>query len=255
MLVLMGINYPADRIYQLGWTSVNDEALILVVDDDEIVAKTIERSLRAAGFRVTVVHSGVEALQSARRISPDLMVLDVIMPGMDGFEVCRQVRADPILSDLPVLFLTAKGKEEDRIAGLRAGADDYLAKPFNLDELYLRVRAILRRTKRDQEQEPAQRLEVGEYSLDTLSYKVNGPHGSQVLTPVQFDLLYHLMSHPKQVFSPERLLQEVWDYPHDTGSPDLVRVHIKNLRAKTEDDPGNPEFIRTIKGHGYTVSL
>lgn len=234
---------------------MDDEAQILVVDDDEIVAKTIERSLRASGFRVSVVHSGVEALQSARRNTPDLLVLDVIMPGMDGYEVCKQVREDPLLKDLPVLFLTAKGKEEDRITGLRAGADDYLAKPFNVDELYLRVRAILRRTKRDKTHEPALLLEVGDYSLDTRSYKVHGPLGSQVLTPVQFDLLYHLMSHPEQVFSPERLLQEVWDYPHDTGSPDLVRVHIKNLRAKTESDPGNPQFIRTIKGHGYTVSV
>jgi DNA-binding response OmpR family regulator len=181
----------------------------LVVDDDEIVARTIERSLRAGGFRVAVVHSGVEALRSARRQPPDLMVLDIIMPGLDGFEVCRQVRADPILKDLPILFLTAKAKEEDRIVGL--------------------------------------------YTLDTRSFEIEGPNGISILTPVQFDLLYHLMSHPGQVFSPERLLQEVWDYPHDTGSPDLVRVHIKNLRVKTESDPSNPLFIQTIKGHGYKV--
>lgn len=228
--------------------------LILVVDDDDIVARTIERSLRAVGFRVAVVHSGVEALQVARRQPPDLMVLDVIMPGMDGFEVCRQIRADPILQDLPVLFLTAKGKEEDRIVGLRAGADDYLSKPFNLDELYLRVRAILRRTKKKFREEPPQSLTVGAHTLETRSFEITGPKGISILTPVQFDLLYHLMSHPGQVFSPERLLQEVWDYPHDTGSPDLVRVHIKNLRAKTESDPSNPLFIRTIKGHGYKVA-
>ncbi len=233
---------------------MEDDNLILVVDDDEIVARTIERSLRAGGFRVAVVHGGVEALRVARRQPPDLMVLDIIMPGMDGFEVCRQVRADPILHDLPVLFLTAKGKEEDRIAGLRAGADDYLIKPFNLDELYLRVRAILRRTKREIQEDPTQSLHVGAYVLDTRSFEINGPNGNSVLTPVQFDLLYHLMSHPGQVFSPERLLQEVWDYPHDTGSPDLVRVHIKNLRVKTESDPSNPIFIRTIKGHGYKVA-
>lgn len=231
-----------------------EEALILVVDDDEIVARTIERSLRAGGFRVAVVHSGVEALRSVRRNPPDLMVLDVIMPGMDGVEVCKQVRSDPLMSDLPILFLTAKSKEEDRIEGLRAGADDYLMKPFNLDELYLRIRAILRRTKIVTEKPADQKLIVGKFSLDTRSYQVEGPNGPEVLTPVQFDLLYHLMLHPDQVFSPERLLQEVWDYPHDTGSPDLVRVHIKNLRAKTEVDPSQPKFIRTIKGHGYTVT-
>lgn len=232
-----------------------EEANILVVDDDEIVARTIERALRTGGFKVSVVHSGVEALQHARRNLPDLMVLDVLMPGMDGFEVCRQVREDPILKDLPVLFLTAKGKEEDRITGLRMGADDYLSKPFNLDELYLRVRAILRRTRLSVEidkEEPV--LKVGDYTLDTRAFQVTGPRGTVSLTPVQFDLLYHLMSHAGQVFSPERLLQEVWDYPHDTGSPDLVRVHIKNLRTKIELDSSKPLFIKTVKGHGYTVS-
>lgn len=231
------------------------DAQILVVDDDEIVARTIERALRTGGFKVSVVHSGVEALQFARRNAPDLMVLDVLMPGMDGFEVCRQIRDDPILRELPILFLTAKGREEDRITGLRAGADDYLTKPFNLDELYLRVRAILRRTQaKESEEEQDAQMVVGEYTLDARSFQVIGPLGAVSLTPVQFDLLYHLMSHAGQVFSPERLLQEVWDYPHDTGSPDLVRVHIKNLRNKIEVDAANPTFIRTIKGHGYTVA-
>jgi DNA-binding response OmpR family regulator len=234
---------------------VSDDAKIMVVDDDEIVARTIERTLRAGGFQVVVVHSGVEALRAARRNPPDLMVLDVLMPGLDGYEVCRQVREDPLLKDLPILFLTAKGKEEDRITGLQAGADDYISKPFNLDELYLRVRAILRRTRRFEESETPALLVVGDYSLDTRSYEITGPQGSTSLTPVQFDLLYHLMSHPDQVFSPERLLQEVWDYPHDTGSPDLVRVHIKNLRSKIEINPTKPKFILTIKGHGYKVSV
>jgi DNA-binding response OmpR family regulator len=234
---------------------VSVDAKIMVVDDDEIVARTIERTLRAGGFQVVVVHSGVEALRAARRNPPDLMVLDVLMPGLDGYEVCRQVRDDPLLNNLPILFLTAKGKEEDRIAGLQAGADDYIGKPFNLDELYLRVRAVLRRTQRFEESEPPAILVAGDYTLDTRSYEVTGPKGASSLTPVQFDLLYHLMSHPDQVFSPERLLQEVWDYPHDTGSPDLVRVHIKNLRSKIELNPSKPKFIRTIKGHGYTVSV
>jgi DNA-binding response OmpR family regulator len=234
---------------------VTDDAKIMVVDDDEIVARTIERTLRAGDFQVVVVHSGVEALRAARRNPPDLMVLDVLMPGLDGYEVCRQVREDPLLNNLPILFLTAKGKEEDRITGLQAGADDYISKPFNLDELYLRVRAILRRTRRLEESETPVLLVAGDYSLDTRSYEITGPQGSTSLTPVQFDLLYHLMSHPDQVFSPERLLQEVWDYPHDTGSPDLVRVHIKNLRSKIELNPARPKFILTIKGHGYKVSV
>jgi two-component system alkaline phosphatase synthesis response regulator PhoP/two-component system response regulator RpaA len=184
------------------------------------------------------------------------------------------------------LFLTAKSKDEDKITGFNVGADDYLSKPFNIDELILRVRAILRRTKTQQRQKsqevgetttmysdatpqirsnggPAKNdrdesshcLSVGEYVLDTRSYELQSPHhGKMRLTPVQFDLLYHLMSHPGEIFSPARLLDEVWDYPSDAGSPDLVRVHIKNLRERIELDPRIPTFIRTVPGYGYTIN-
>lgn len=259
---------------------------ILIVEDDEIVARTIERSLRSEEFRVTVANSGVEGLKTARAILPDLVILDVIMPGMDGYTVCREMRSDLKLANIPILFLTAKVKDEDKIAGFNAGADDYLTKPFNIDELVLRVRAILRRT-----QQPERRLEssvaaaesvgltsrvqtilsqisnepkpveashcliVGEYILDTRTYELYTPSkGKLRLTPVQYDLLYHLMSRPGQIFSPARLLDEVWDYPSDTGSPDLVRVHIKNLRERIESDPSHPQFIRTVPGYGYTVN-
>ena len=123
---------------------------ILIIEDDEIVAKTIERVLRGDEFRVAIANSGVEGLQQAHRLVPDLVILDVIMPGMDGYAVCRQMRADPILEDAPILFLTAKTKDEDKIDGFKAGADDYLGKPFNIDELLLRIRAILRRVKRNE---------------------------------------------------------------------------------------------------------
>ncbi len=255
---------------------------ILVVEDDDIVARTIERCLRSGEFRVTLAASGVEGLQTARRTPPDLVILDVIMPGMDGYTVCREMRADPILKDVPVLFLTAKAKDEDKITGLTAGADDYLSKPFNLDELILRVRAILRRTMMNRA-EPASKpvqpetpmitqtrstlshedeaaahtersIAIHGYTLDTRTYEVTTPHSGKIrLTPVQFDLLYHLMSHPDEIFSPSRLLDEVWDYPSDAGSPDLVRVHIKNLRERIEPDAKAPVFIETIPGYGYTI--
>lgn len=233
-----------------------EQANILVIEDDEIVARTIERSLRGNEFIVTLASSGVEGLKVARRHRPDLVILDIIMPGMDGYAVCREIRADPMLASLPVLFLTAKVKDEDKIAGFNAGADDYLSKPFNIDELILRVRAILRRTRKPAA--PAETVEhqvrVGEYLLDTAAFDLATPHHGKVrLTPVQFDLIYHLMSHPGQIFSPMRLLNEVWDYPTDTGSPDLVRVHVKNLRELVEVDPHAPAFIRTIPGYGYTV--
>jgi two-component system response regulator RpaA len=232
---------------------------ILVVEDDDIVARTIERTLRGHEFRITVANSGVQGLQVARRQPPALVVLDVIMPGLDGYAVCREMRADPLLANVPILFLTAKSKDEDKITGLRAGADDYLTKPFNIDELLLRVRAVLRRTRSapaavSVSAEKQHELTVGAYVLDTQAFKLHTPRGEVQLTPVQFDLLYHLMSHPGQVFSPLRLLHEVWDYPSDAGSPDLVRVHIKNLRERVEVDPRSPTFIQTVPGHGYTIS-
>ena len=259
---------------------------LLIIEDDPIVAHTIERSLRGDEFRITVTNSGVDGLKTARRTLPDLVILDIVMPGMDGYTVCREMRADPLLVNIPILFLTAKIKDEDKVAGFRAGADDYLCKPFNVDELILRVQAIVRRAQTrpvvpvpgDPYHAPAgdfsprvqsilnqasngaraietnQCLVIGEYVLDTRAYELHTPaRGKLRLTPVQYELLYHLMSHPGQIFSPSRLLDEVWDYPHDTGSPDLVRVHIRNLREKIETDPRSPQFIRTVPGYGYTV--
>ncbi len=252
-------------------------ASILVIEDDEIVARTIERCLRGGEFRVRLANSGVEGLRAARREMPDLVILDVIMPGMDGYAVCEEMRADPVLTEVPVLFLTAKTKDEDKISGFSSGGDDYLGKPFNVDELILRIRAILRRSRKQQETPvtatangenevpgtPAQVnpgfrvdrvITIGDYSINTRTYEFCGPKSGKIrLTPVQFDLLYHLMNHPREIFSPARLLDEVWDYPTDAGSPDLVRVHIKNLRERIEDDPRSPKFIKTIAGYGYTI--
>lgn len=249
---------------------------VLVIEDDEIVARTIERCLRGGEFHVRLANSGVDGLQAARRDIPNLVILDVIMPGMDGYAVCREMRSDALLVDVPILFLTAKTKDDDKINGFTAGADDYLGKPFNVDELLLRIRAILRRSLRSEairsaqttpnleqkiipsRNERTERAEeiiiIGPYSLNTRTYEFSGPKIDKIrLTPVQYDLLYHLMSHPRDIYSPARLLDEVWDYPSDAGSPDLVRVHIKNLRERIEEDPRNPKFIKTIAGYGYTI--
>lgn len=231
-------------------------ATILVIDDDELVSRTLQRTLKLYDYQVMVANSGPEGLQLARRHRPDLFVLDIMMPGMDGYQVCRQIRGDPLLADLPVLFLTAKGKDEDKIEGFRAGADDYLSKPFNMEELQLRVKAILRRSTPAESSTPELLTEiiVGNVRLDCRTFEVTTPNGTALLTNVQFDLLYHLLSNVDQVFNSQQLLQDVWDYPRDTGSPELVRAHIKNLREKIEPKPSNPIYIRTIQGHGYTFS-
>lgn len=248
---------------------------ILIIEDDDIVARTIERCLRGKDFHVNMANSGVAGLKAAHRKVPDLVILDVIMPGMDGYTVCKEMREDPILKEVPILFLTAKIKPEDAILGLSLGADDYLRKPFNVDELLMRVQAILRRTKNESKQAPQTEpavlastdqktrpldmgdnhiVRIGKYSLNTRTYMFSSPvKGEFRVTPVQYALLYHLMSHPNKIFSPSILLEEVWDYPDTAGSADLVRVHIKNLREAIEEDPQNPQFIKTIKGYGYTI--
>lgn len=243
-----------------------DQKTILVVEDDDIVAQTIEHCLRRENFRVILAQTGVEGLQLARRHQPNLIVLDIIMPGMDGLTVCRQLRQDPVISDTPVLMLTAKTRDEDKVNGFLAGADDYLSKPFNVDEFILRVRAILRRTESHRSSNRVQRsaqstveptsdvIEISGFKLDTRTFELSTPtKGIIRLTPIQYDLLYHLMRHAGEIFSPNRLLDEVWNYPLDSGSPDLVRVHIKNLRERVEEDPKDPLFIETIPGFGYTI--
>ena len=227
---------------------------ILVIDDDELVSRTLQRALKMYGYHVMVSNSGTEGLQLARRHKPDLFILDIMMPGADGYQVCRQIRGDPMLSDLPVLFLTAKLKDEDKIEGFRAGADDYLTKPFNMEELQLRVKAIMRRVEPADPKPVSTDVIAGDVVLDTRSFQVTTPHGTALLTNVQFDLLYHLMSNVDQVFNSQQLLQDVWDYPRDTGSPELVRAHIKNLREKIEPEPSKPRYIRTVQGHGYTFT-
>jgi two-component system response regulator RpaA len=243
-----------------------EPANLLVIEDDYIVARTIERSLRGDEFHVSLASRGEKGIFIARQSHPDLVILDIIMPDMDGYQVCRAMRADPQLAEIPILFLTAKVRPQDKITGFRVGADDYLCKPFNVEELILRVRAILRRTRPAPESDaqpsanPMLReasphcLSIDYYVLDTRSFELQTPQRGKIrLTPLQYDLLYHMMTHPGETFTPNRLLDEIWDFPSGKGSPDLVRVHIKTLRERIENDPSAPSFIRTVPGRGYTV--
>jgi DNA-binding response OmpR family regulator len=224
-----------------------------VVDDDADVADTIKRSLLNRGHLVDVVYDGVEALEAVRKKNPDLIVLDVVMPHMDGIEVCRRLRQDMQTAHVPIIFLTAMGRITDKLEGFEAGADDYLTKPFDIQELEVRVRAVLRRSLPQVPVQPDV-LTVGSLDLNLRTYQVHTGNKVALLTPVEFELLHHLMAHPGEVFSSERLLQEVWEYPAGTGDPALVRMHVKNIREKIEQNPRSPVHLCTVSRHGYKIS-
>ena len=227
-------------------------ASILVVDDDVDVAETIKRSLINKGHIVGVVYNGVEALEAVKQEQPHLIILDVIMPHMDGMKVCRRLREDPKTAHIPIIFLTAMGRLVNKLEGFEAGADDYITKPFDIQELEVRVRAVLRRSLSPVQAEPDV-LVVGDLSLNRRTYEVRAGPKISLLTPIEFELLHYLMSHAGEVFSSERLLQEVWEYPPGTGDPALVRMHVKNIRDKVEREPGRPQYLRTVSRHGYTI--
>jgi DNA-binding response OmpR family regulator len=227
-------------------------ALILIVDDDEDVLKTIQLSLTKGGYQVIAVNNGYQALQHARRERPNLVILDYAMPEIDGIEVCRQLRASPATASVPILFLTAYGSIDNKIAGFDAGADDYLVKPFALQELNLRVKALLRRGAENPGESLAQ-ISVGNLSLDCRTFDLMIGNRKVLLTPVEFELLHYMMTHAGQVLSTEQLLRDVWQYPPGTGSSELVRAHIKNLRNKIETNPKEPVYLKTIGRFGYTI--
>lgn len=228
-------------------------ASILVVDDDIDVAETIKRSLSNRGYAVDVVYNGVEALEAVEERHPHLIILDVIMPHMDGIEVCRRLRQNPQTAPIPIIFLTAMGRLTDKLEGFKAGADDYITKPFNLRELEMRVQAVLRRSLPTAEAE-SDVLIVGNLNLNRRTYEIKSGSKVSLLTPIEFELLHYLMSHAGEVFSSEQLLQAVWEYPPGTGDPALVRMHIKNIRNKVECEPSRPRYLRTISRHGYTIT-
>jgi DNA-binding response OmpR family regulator len=229
-------------------------AHILAVDDDAPVLHSVKRVLEKAGFTVSVASGGQEALDMIAKQRFDLVVLDIIMPEMDGIEVCRRIRADPFVAKLPILFLTAKGRPSDVAQGLDAGGDDFLTKPFEVIELPARVRALLRRAPGGLLDTESEYLVVGDLQLHTTRFEVHVGERLVDLTAVEHQLLHCLMLHAGQPIPAEQLLQDVWQYPPGTGDPILVRVHIGNLRAKIEPQPDTPRYIRNIRGRGYLLS-
>ncbi|MBT9260034.1 MAG: response regulator transcription factor [Clostridiales bacterium] len=215
---------------------------ILIVEDERPIAEILEFNLRKEGYDVAVVYRGDEALEAYRRLNPRLIVLDLMLPGMSGWDVCRQIRRE---SNVPILILTARDGAESKVEGLELGADDYVTKPFDMRELLARIRAILRRF-------PGQDglLRLGDLEMDLENFTVRKRGQEIPLTLREFELLRHLLLHRGQVFTREELLRDVWDYQFP-GDVRTVDVAIRRLREKIEDDSANPRYVLTKRGFGY----
>jgi len=219
---------------------------VLVVDDEPTVREVVQHYLEREGYDVRVAEDGHGALAALAADTPDLIVLDLMLPGVDGLDVCRQVRAE---GATPIIMLTAKGHETDRIVGLELGADDYVVKPFSPRELVARVRSVLRRSASGEGQRPAP-LRAGDVVVDPATREVTVAGRPVSLTVREFDLLAFLVHHPRQVFTRSQLLRQVWEYTW-LGDTSTVTVHMRRLRAKVEDDPSNPLRLQTVYGVGY----
>lgn len=216
---------------------------ILVVDDDPAISEMLSIVLESEGLEAIVVNDGNEAVPAFREHEPDLILLDLMLPGMNGVDICKAIRAE---SSVPIVMLTAKTDTVDVVLGLESGADDYITKPFKPKELVARARARLRRT----DGAPSEILEVGDLTIDVPQHVVKRGDEEISLTPLEFDLLLELARKPRQVHTREELLESVWGYRHASDTR-LVNVHIQRLRSKIEKDPEDPQIVLTVRGVGY----
>ena len=220
---------------------------ILLVDDEPLITDSLTYSLQREGFEVKAVGDGPEALLEVQGFEPDLIVLDIMLPTMSGLEVCRRLRKE---STTPVIMLTARGEEIDRVLGLEVGADDYLAKPFSFRELLARIRSILRRVELDRQVTQLQPVTLGDLSLDPVARRVYKGEQELQLSAREFDLLTSMIKNAGRAMSRDELLSEVWGDDW-IGDPRTLDVHVRWLRLKIEDDPASPQYIQTVRGHGY----
>ncbi len=218
-------------------------ARILVVDDDQAISEILGIVLRAEGFEPFFCADGAKALEAFRKCNPDLVLLDLMLPGRDGIDICRAIRLE---SGVPIVMLTARSDSQDIVTGLESGADDYIVKPIKNKELIARVRARLRKVETPSNQE----LKIGDLVIDVAGHVVRRDNEILPLTVLEFKLLATLAKRPWQVFTREVLLQEVWEYQHSADTR-LVNVHVQRLRAKVEKDPERPEIVLTVRGVGY----
>jgi DNA-binding response OmpR family regulator len=226
---------------------------VLLVEDEPAVARGLEYGLEREGYEVLWASTGEEALRLARSQNPALILLDIRLPDISGFEVLRQLRADHLRQ--PILVLTARDEPTDKVLGLELGADDYVVKPYNLRELIARIHALLRRAYGEfSESEPYEQLVFGDLEIDLEHLQVRRAGTLIPLTSTEFRLLYHLASHPNRPYSREKLIEVVWGYENLVGSDRTVDVHIRHLREKIEPDPANPRWIITVRGVGYKLA-
>ncbi len=221
---------------------------IVIIEDEKDLVELLRYNLRKEGFEVEDFSSGRQGFEHLRRHPADLLILDIMLPDDDGLELCRRLRAHERTRLLPVIFLTAKGSEVDRIVGLEIGGDDYVTKPFSPRELVARVKAVLRR--RDRSASPPEVIEVGDVHLDAATREIRVRGQPVELSALEFKLLHFLLSQPRRVFSRDRLLDEVWGSEHFI-TPRTVDVHIRRLREKIEVEPDKPQYIQTVRGSGY----
>jgi phosphate regulon transcriptional regulator PhoB len=221
---------------------------VLIIEDDRDIIELVRYNLEAEGFEVSAATDGISGLTQVRKSPPDVLLLDLMLPKMPGLEICKEIRRDAALNRLPILMLTARGEEADRIVGLEIGADDYVSKPFSPRELVARVKALLRRAEPTAGAERP--IEVGKLVIDPSSYRVTRAGRPVTLSTLEFRLFYYLAARPNRVFTRDQLLDAVWGTERFV-TPRSVDVYIRRLREKIEADPENPVHLKTVRGAGY----
>lgn len=226
---------------------------ILIIEDETNILELVSFNLEKEGWLVSKAKNGDEGWEKIRQEHPDLILLDLMLPGLDGLEICRRTRQNKLTRDIPIIMLTAKAEEADRVLGLESGADDYVTKPFSPRELVARVRAVLRRVENTFGDEgEKETLTLGPIKMDLRQHKALVHNKEVDLTPKEFDLLHLLISHPGRAFSREYLLENLWGYEF-FGDTRTVDVHMRRLRQKVEDDPAQPYWLETVRGVGYRI--
>ncbi len=240
------------KIMQQKKNTVQNGPLILIIDDELSIIDFISLGMAQEGFRVDSARDGPSGLSKARVLLPDIIILDLMLPGLSGMDVCRQLRDKPETAILPIIMLTAKDEVRHKIAGLEIGADDYMTKPFSFDELLARVHAVLRRQNRTQQSEKQQILQYADITLDDISREVRRGGRLIQLTVTEYNLLKLFLLHPKQVLDRMVILERVWGYDF-MGDSNIIEVYVRYLREKLEENPASPSLIHTVRGVGYVL--